>query len=72
MHSQFCKCYRKYVTEKKLSWHAVHKPGEVMEVDWAGTKMSYRDEVTESDIKASIFVAVLPFSGLYIRGSFLR
>ena len=63
MHSQFCKCYRKYVTEKKLSWHAVHKPGEVMEVDWAGTKMSYRDEVTESDIKASVFVAVLPFSG---------
>ncbi len=63
MHSQFCKRYRKYMTEKKLSWHAVHKPGEVMEVDWAGTKMSYTDEVTESEIKACVFVAVLPFSG---------
>lgn len=63
MHSQFCKHYRKYVTEKKLSWHSVHKPGEVMEVDWAGTKMSYTDEVTEGDIKVSVFVAVLPFSG---------
>lgn len=63
MYSQFCQRYREYVTEKKLSWHAVHKPGEVMEVDWAGTKMSYTDEVTESEIKASVFVAVLPFSG---------
>ena len=41
----------------------VHKPGEVMEVDWAGTKMRYTDEITESEIKASVFVAVLPYSG---------
>lgn len=63
MYSQFCKRYREYVAEKKLSWHAAHKPGEVMEVDWAGTKMSYTDEATDNDIKVSVFVAVLPFSG---------
>ena len=40
-----------------------------MEVDWAGSTMSLRDNLTGGEIKVYIFVAVLPCSGYaYVEG----
>ena len=43
--------------------HLTHKPGELMEVDWAGQKVSIIDSLTGEIIPAYVFVAVLPCSG---------
>lgn len=42
-----------------------HKPGDEMEVDWAGATIDIYDEVTGEATPAYLFVAVLPCS-LYV------
>ena len=61
-YSQFCKLYNRYAVVCKATMHINRKPGERMEVDWAGQTASIRDSVTGENIKAYIFVAVLPAS----------
>lgn len=63
MYTQFCNRYRQYAVQNKLTFHLTHKPGEVMEVDWAGTKMAYRNGPGGEERNANLFVACLPFSG---------
>ena len=36
MYSQFCNYYRNYARTQKVSMHIQRKPGDQMEVDWAG------------------------------------
>ena len=43
--------------------HLNHKPGEIMQVDWAGDTATVTDTDTGEAISAYIFVATLPFSG---------
>ena len=43
--------------------HLNHKPGEIMQVDWAGDTASVIDTVTGEIIPAYLFVASLPYSG---------
>lgn len=62
MYTQYCERYRRFKKNNKISMHKEHKAGEEVEVDWAGTSMSYV-EVSTGEIKdAYIFVAVLPAS----------
>lgn len=63
MYSQFSKNYKEYAAANSTSMHIIHKPAEVMEVDWAGTKILFHDAVTGKEIKASLFTACLPYSG---------
>ncbi len=42
--------------------HMEHKPGEIMEVDWAGQKVQIFDTDTGNKVKVSIFVSVLPYN----------
>ncbi len=47
----------------------VHKPGEKMEVDWAGKTLALKNNINGSCIKVYIFVATLPYSGYsYVEG----
>lgn len=39
-----------------------HKPGDAIEVDWAGDTIPIFDSVTGEQSKAYLFVAVLPCS----------
>jgi transposase len=48
-----------------------HKPGEIMEVDWAGKNAFIRNTDTGEPIKAYVFVAVLPYSGYTYVEAFL-
>lgn len=38
------------------------KPGEIMEVDWAGSTLHVTDRFTGEDIPAYVFIATLPYS----------
>ena len=44
-----------------------HKPGDTMQVDWAGGTIPYDDPITGEEYKAYLFVAALPCSSyLYV------
>lgn len=62
MYSQFCERYKKFKKQNNVSMHKEHKAGEEMEVDWAGSTLSYVYTETGEVKEASIFVAVLPAS----------
>jgi len=61
--TQFKKYYRNYVVQTKATMHIARKPGETMEVDWAGQTAFLTDADTGEMVKAYIFVAALPYSG---------
>ncbi len=61
--TQFYKYYNEYVIKNSATMHLEHKPGEIMQVDWAGDTASVIDTDTGEIIPAYLFVAVLPFSG---------
>jgi len=61
--TQFKKYYRDYVAKTKATMHINRKPGELMEVDWAGQTARLIDSYTGEVLEAYIFVAVLTYSG---------
>jgi transposase len=70
--TQFKKYYRDYVVKTKATMHISHKPGEIMEVDWAGQVAEVTDNETGEIITAYIFAAVLPYSGYAYVEAFLN
>ena len=71
MYTQFCFHYRQYVVVHKATLHIEHKPGERMEVDWAGTTMALQDNITGKPIPVYLFVAALSCSGCAYAEGFL-
>ncbi len=63
MYTQFCEKYRRWARMTKATMRITHKPGEAMQVDWAGTTIAYFDSVTCTESAAYVFVAILPCSG---------
>ena len=61
--TQFNKYYADYLTKVNATMHLNHKPGEVMQVDWAGDTAAVIDTDTGEIIPAYVFVATLPYSG---------
>ena len=61
--TQFKKHYRDYAAKTNATMHINHKPGEIMQVDWAGDTAGVIDTDTGEIIPAYVFVAVLPYSG---------
>ena len=59
---QFCRGYNDFAQKTKATLRIKRKPGEVLEVDWAGTTATIIDEATGEIIPAYIFVATLPCS----------
>lgn len=71
MYTQFCKRYRDYSMQHKATMRIDRKPGEQMEVDWAGKTMALTDNITGDPIPAYIFVSVLSYSGYAYAEAFL-
>jgi transposase len=69
--TQFNKYYADYVRKTNATMHIGHKPGEIMEVDWAGQNAYIIDTDTGELIKAYVFVAVLSYSGYAYVEAFL-
>ena len=59
MYSQFCYLYQKFAEKKRASMHIPRKPGEQIEVDWAGKTASIVDRDTGEITPAYVFVAAL-------------
>ena len=63
MYSAFCNQYQQFTSKHKATLHVEHKPGERMEVDWAGDTASIKNNIDGKPIPVYVFVAVLPCSG---------
>ncbi len=61
-YTQFCDIYRAWTRKSKATMRIKHKPGDAMEVDWAGGTLPITDPVTGTSEPAYLFVAVLPCS----------
>ena len=62
MYTQFCEKYRRWARVTKATMRITHKPGDAMQVDWAGDPLLITDPVTGALSPAYLFVAVLPCS----------
>jgi transposase len=69
--TQFNKYYADYAKNTKATMHIHRKPGEIMEVDWAGQTAGIIDTDTGEIIQAYVFVAALPYSGYAYVEAFL-
>lgn len=62
MYSQFCEYIRRDEQKRRATMHIGRKPGEQIEVDWAGDPAFITDPDTGESIKAWLFVGVLSYS----------
>ena len=60
----FIRHYSNYANKHKATLRIRRKPGEIMEVDWAGSTAFIIDRDTGEKVKAYVFVATLPCSQL--------
>lgn len=68
----YCRHYGTYASRHKLTMPIRRKPGEIMEVDWAGDTLHIKDSVTGENIKVYVFVASLPYSQIFYAEGFLN
>lgn len=61
---QFCALFENYVDVNDLTALLTHAPGEELCVDWSGETMAVVDPLTGVSVRACVFVASLPHSGL--------
>lgn len=61
--TQFKKYYHDYAVKTDATMHLNHKPGEILQVDWAGDTATVIDTDTGEAITAYVFVSTLPYSG---------
>lgn len=61
-YTQFCNYYRKFAATTKATMHISRKPGEQLEVDWAGQTAHTVDRDTGKKVTAYVFVAALSSS----------
>ena len=61
-YTQFCILLKEARKVSNATMHLVHKPGEMMMVDYAGDKMSYVERATGEVIECPVLLAVFPYS----------
>lgn len=59
MYSQFCYHYQQYTLKSNATMRIQRKPGEQIEVDWAGQTASIIDRDTSEIVTMYVFVGVL-------------
>lgn len=58
----YCQHYNDYAKTHRLTMSIKRKPGELVEVDWAGETLFLKDRISGENITVYVFVASLPFS----------
>ncbi len=58
----FAEKYGQYAKKYKATMPIRRKPGEIMEVDWAGSTLVITDRAAGEKLEVYIFVATLPYS----------
>lgn len=68
-YTQYCNYYRKFAATTKATMHISRKPGEQLEVDWAGQTAAIVDRDTGELFPVYVFVAALSSSQYaYVEG----
>lgn len=67
----FAEKYGHYAKKFKLTMPLRRKPGEIMEVDWAGSTLAIQDRSTGEELPAYVFIAALPYSQMIYVEAFL-
>ena len=67
MYSYFCEKYGRWANVTKATMRIQHKPGDTMEVDWAGAALDIHNSVTGEVSKAYLFVLSCPAAALPMR-----
>lgn len=62
MYSQFCYYIQLDEEKRRATMHINRKPGEQVEVDWAGDPAHITDPVTGEIKNAYVFVGVMSYS----------
>ena len=62
MYSQFCYYIQQDEAKRRATMHIPRKPGQQIEVDWAGDTASVIDRDTGESIKVYVFVAAMSYS----------
>jgi transposase len=69
MYSQCCNYYHKFAASTKATMHIQRKPGEHLEVDWAGQQPAMVNTETGERIPIYVFLASLSSSQYaYVEG----
>lgn len=61
-YTQFCEHFARYSKRNKVTMHLDHRPGEYLQVDFAGKPLHIVDPQTGEIIPCPVLVCVLPFS----------
>ena len=61
-YTQFCDYYRSFANKTKATMRIKRKPGELLEVDWAGKTLFVYDGINSEPMPAYVFVASLSCS----------
>jgi transposase len=61
-YSKFCELLDEAKAISEASMHQEHIAGDVLQIDFAGDKFTYRDNVL-GEVACIVFVAILPYSG---------
>lgn len=72
MYSRFCYYVQKDEEKRRASMHINHKPGEKVEVDWAGDPAYITDPDTGELTKVYVFVGVMSYSQYIYAEAFLN
>lgn len=63
-YTQFCERLNQGSQVREVVMHLYHRPGERIEVDFAGKKLSYTDPLSGEKKDCPVLVCTLPYSGL--------
>ena len=61
-YSQFCEHLSRFMLKSSAVMHLVHRPADVLQVDFAGDKLEYVNKETGEIISCPVLVCTLPFS----------
>src|SRR5277367_289817 len=61
-YSQFCEYLREHNKKDQAVMHFTHKPGELLEIDYAGDKTGYVDISTGEWVACEVLVCTMPYS----------
>jgi transposase len=70
-YSQFCEYLLRHHRQDQSVMHFTHQPGEQLQVDFAGGKLSYVDRATGEVIACEVLICAMPYSH-YIYAEALR
>ena len=61
-YTQFCEYLRRHLQKDQAVMHFTHKPGELLEIDYAGDKTGYVDITTGEWVECETLVCTMPYS----------